>query len=125
MPLPFDKRLALFHWMLELFEVKDLDALAASFKEARFEGFDADNITHFHHALAARPLRYGRLTKNELLAYDENIVRYWRRITARRNAAGNTLYPKYFQYLALLFTEIYLDRDLPRPLFPRQIARRP
>ncbi len=110
MTLPFDKRIALFHWMLELFEVKDLDTLAASFKEARFEGFDADNVTHFHHALAARPLRHGRLTKTELLAYDENIVRYWRRITERRNAAGNTLYPKYLQYLALLFTEIYLDR---------------
>jgi superfamily II DNA or RNA helicase len=110
MTLPFDRRLALFHWLLDLFEARSFDELAQPLKEARFEGFDADNITHFHHALAARPLRHNRLTKTELLGYDENIVRHWRRITARRNLRGNTLYPKYFQYLALLFTEIYLDR---------------
>jgi len=54
-----------------------------------------------------------------LLAYDQNIVRHWKRITERRNHAGPFLYPKYFQYLALLFTEIYLDRyfrDLERLL---------
>jgi superfamily II DNA or RNA helicase len=110
MTLPFDRRLALFHWLLDLFEARSFDELAQPIKEARFEGFDADNITHFHHALAARPLRHNRLTKTELLGYDENVVRHWRRITARRNLRGNTLYPKYFQYLALLFTEIYLDR---------------
>ncbi len=110
MTVPFDRRLALFHWLLDLFEAKSFDELAQPIREARFEGFDADNITHFHHALAARPLRHNRLTKTELLAYDENIVRHWRRITARRNLRGNTLYPKYFQYLALLFAEIYLDR---------------
>lgn len=110
MTLPLDKRLVLFHWLLDLFEVKDLDTLAANIKETRFEGFDVDNVTHFHHALSARPLRYGRLSKTDLLGYDENIVRHWQHITTRRNTQGNTLYPKYFQYLALLFTEIYLDR---------------
>ncbi|MCL6547191.1 MAG: hypothetical protein K6T61_18430, partial [Bryobacteraceae bacterium] len=44
------------------------------------------------------------------MAYDQNIVRHWKRITERRNHDGPFLYPKYFQYLALLFTEIYLDR---------------
>ncbi len=110
MAQPFDKRLALFAWMLELFEAKDFDDLARVVNDNRFEGFDADNVTHFHHALAARPLRDGHLSKIDLLAYDANIVRHWRAITARRNRAGNALYPKYFQYLALLFTEIYLDR---------------
>ena len=98
-----------------MFEARSFDELAQPIRKARFEGFDADNITHFHHALAARPLRHNRLTKTELLAYDENIVRHWRRIAARRHLKGNTLYPKYFQYLALLFTEIYLDRYFRDP----------
>jgi hypothetical protein len=49
------------------------------------------------------------------LAYDENIVRHWKQITERRNRGGPFLYPKYFQYLALLFTEIYLDRYFRDP----------
>ncbi len=52
----------------------------------------------------------GHLTLEDLLRYDENIVRHWRKITENRNRLGLVLYPKYFQYLALLFTEIYLDR---------------
>lgn len=45
-----------------------------------------------------------------LLGYDQNIVRHWQRITTDRNRAGVVVFPKYFQYLALLFSEIYLDR---------------
>ncbi|MCV4932508.1 hypothetical protein OFC23_28975, partial [Escherichia coli] len=52
---------------------------------------------------------------DKLLAYDQNIVRHWRRITKRRNHAGHFLYPKYFQYLALLFAEVYLDRYFRDP----------
>jgi hypothetical protein len=42
-----------------------------------------------------------------LLAYDQNIVRHTQAISARRS---EPLRWKYFQYLGLLFTEIYLDR---------------
>src|ERR1035441_6273363 len=45
--------------------------------------------------------------KDLLLAYDQNIVRHTQTISARR---GELLRWKYFQYLGLLFTEIYLDR---------------
>ena len=50
-----------------------------------------------------------------MLAYDENIVRHWKAITEKRNAEGQNLFPKYFQYLCLLFTEIYLDRYFRNP----------
>jgi len=50
------------------------------------------------------------LSADVLRAYDENIVRHWQRITTRRNREERPISPKYFQYLALLFTEIYLDR---------------
>jgi hypothetical protein len=55
------------------------------------------------------------LPNDLLLAYDENIVRHWKRITERRNRGGHVLHMKYFQYLALLFTEIYLDRYFRGP----------
>jgi len=39
-------------------------------------------------------------------AYEENIVRHWNSITDMRNADGQILFPKYFQYLCLLFRDI-------------------
>ena len=39
--------------------------------------------------------------------YDQNIVRHTREINERRT---EKIQWKYYQYLALLFTEIYLDR---------------
>ena len=75
------------------------------------EGFDADNVSRFCNALRARIFDRAALPGDLLLAYDQNIVRHWRQITERRNRVeGRVLYPKYFQYLALLCTEIYLDR---------------
>jgi hypothetical protein len=76
------------------------------------EGFDENNVTRFYHALCPyiQPDQRPNLPNDMLLAYDQNIVRHWKRITERRNHAGPFLYPKYFQYLALLFTEIYIDR---------------
>ena len=38
-------------------------------------------------------------------------ARHWRLITERRNRAGSTLYPLYFQYLALLFTEHVAEKQ--------------
>src|SRR5690606_209118 len=46
----------------------------------------------------------------DLRRYDLNIVRFWQGITAERSKQeGHELQMKYFQYLSLLFTEIYLD----------------
>jgi len=108
-PLRFEQRLVLYQWMLSLFGVSSFDRLAANLKAPELEGFDENNVTRFHHQMR---LLFDRpeLPHDLLLAYDQNIVRHWRRITERRNHAGPFLYPKYFQYLALLFTEIYLDR---------------
>ncbi|GIW20834.1 MAG: type III restriction endonuclease subunit R [Chloroflexota bacterium] len=113
-PLRFEQRLVLHQWLLDLFGVRSFERLAANLKAPEFEGFDENNVTRFHHNLR---LLFDRpeLPHDLLLAYDQNIVRHWRRITERRNHAGPFLYPKYFQYLALLFTEIYLDRYFRDP----------
>jgi hypothetical protein len=108
--LKFDERLVLLQWMLGLFEVGSFDQLAEILKDPQLEGFDEDNVSRFHRELAHRRFEREQLPPDVLLGYDQNIVRHWRAITDRRGQAGQPLYPKYFQYLALLFTEIYLDR---------------
>ena len=113
-PLRFEQRLVLHQWLLGLFGVSSFERLAANLKGPEYEGFDENNISRFHHQLR---LLFDRpeLPHDLLLAYDQNIVRHWKRITERRNHAGAFLYPKYFQYLALLFAEIYLDRYFQDP----------
>ena len=114
-PVKFDQKLILSQWMLSLFEVKDLNALADMLRDPSLEGFDSENISHYCHVLRARLFDRKELPGDLLLAYDQNIVRHWKQITEKRNRLGHLLYPKYFQYLALLFTEIYLDRYFHSP----------
>ncbi|WP_309709892.1 DEAD/DEAH box helicase family protein [Armatimonas sp.] len=47
--------------------------------------------------------------RDRLQAYDENVGRHWNQIR-KVHPRGDTLTLTYFQYLALLFTEIVLDR---------------
>lgn len=123
-PLRFEQRLVLNQWLLGLFGVSSFERLTANLKAPEYEGVDENNVTRFCQRLSDMVTwRQWDVTQSpcpqvsplELLAYDQNIVRHWRRITERRNHAGPFLYPKYFQYLALLFTEIYLDRYFREP----------
>jgi len=104
-----ENSLVLHQWLLDLFGYKNFEDLASQLSDPRFEGVTEDNITRFHGVLKALLPQGGMLTGDILLAYDENILRHWSHITKRRNRTGHRLQLKYFQYLALLFTEIYLD----------------
>jgi hypothetical protein len=116
-PLRFEERLVLHQWLLGLFGASGFERLATNLKAPELEGFDENNVTRFYHALCLyiQPDQRPNLPDHLLLAYDQNIVRHWKRITGRRNRAWPLLYPKYFQYLALLLTEIYLDRYFRDP----------
>lgn len=106
----FDQRLVLNQWLLSLFEVASFDDLANGLDDPQFEGFGDDNVSRLHHELALRLFDRQQLSRDALLAYDQNIVRHWHAITERRRRNGHNMHPKYFQYLSLLFAEIYLDR---------------
>ena len=93
--------------MLHLFAVDSLQDLLDLLKHPDAEGIGEDGITNFHLRLTAR-LEREHLSHAQLLEYDERIVRFWREITTPTERRGHTL--KHFQYLALLFTEVYLDR---------------
>ena len=110
--LRFDQRLVLNQWILSLFEEDSFIPLTEGLQDASKEGVDENNISRFHHEIANRLFQRQELTRDVLLQYDENIVRHTQAISARRT---EPLRWKYFQYLGLLFAEIYLDRYFRDP----------
>ncbi|MGB7214397.1 MAG: DEAD/DEAH box helicase family protein, partial [Gammaproteobacteria bacterium] len=121
--LPFNRKLALNQWLLGLFGVERFDQLAAHLKDESLEGLDADNIHRFHQALCLHlpPENRPELPDEQLLEYDQAIVSVTQRLNDRRITRGEEpIVWKYFQYLALLFTEIYLDRYFRDPAGLRQ-----
>jgi len=77
---------------------------------------DENNVHHFHHALTAQLFNLTQLPTEILLEYDQNIVKHIQRLNERRITRGEEpVVWKYFQYLTLLFTEIYLDRYFRDP----------
>lgn len=114
--VPFACKLVLNQWMLSLFKVKRFEDLAEHLRNEAQEGLDEHNVHHFHHALTAQLFNMTELTTELLLEYDENIVRHTMRLNERRITRGEeSIVWKYFQYLTLLFTEIYLDRYFSDP----------
>ena len=106
----FHQELVLNRWMLGFFKGGSLGALKMRLGEDRHEGIDEDGQTKFFHELTRNLFEVDRVSEAELLRYDLNIVAHWQAITAQRNKLeGHELHMKYFQYLSLLFTEIYLD----------------
>ncbi|WP_415712998.1 DEAD/DEAH box helicase family protein [Maridesulfovibrio sp.] len=110
MALPFYKRLVLNKWALNLFGYTKLEDFADYLKDDSLEGFDEDNISKFAQVIGLHLTPTSSISREQILAYDENIVRHWKSIADPRCKGGKLITPKYFQYLSLLFTEIYLDK---------------
>lgn len=114
--IKFVHKLVLNQWLLSLFDVKRFEELAEHLRNEKLEGMDENNIHHFHHALTAQLFNLTKLPTELLLEYDQNIVKHTLRLNERRITRGETpIVWKYFQYLTLLFTEIYLDRYFSGP----------
>ena len=106
----FHKELVLNQWMMSYFKGGTLHALKERLGEDRHVGIDEDGQTGFFHELHQNLFDVDLISEQESRRYDLNIVRHWNAITEQRNKAeGTVLNMKYFQYLSLLFTEIYLD----------------
>ena len=114
--VPFAHKLVLNQWLLSLFNVERFEDLAEHLRNEALEGLDENNIHHFHHALTAQLFNLTQLPTEPLLEYDQNIVTHTQRLNERRITRGEEpIVWKYFQYLALLFSEIYLDRYFRDP----------
>ncbi|HPC83638.1 MAG TPA: DEAD/DEAH box helicase family protein [Thermoanaerobaculaceae bacterium] len=116
--VPFNRKLVLNQWLLGLFGVERFEQMAEHLKDESLEGLDENNVHRFHHALCLHLPAENRpeLPDALLLEHDQAIVSVTQRLNERRLTRGEPpIVWKYFQYLALLFTEIYLDRYFRDP----------
>ena len=112
----FAFKLVLNQWLLSHFNVQRFEELAEHLRDEALEGLDENNIHRFHHSLTAQHFNLPQLPTELLLEYDQNIVKHTQRLNERRITRGEEpIVWKYFQYLALLFSEIYLDRYFRDP----------
>lgn len=101
----FDDKLVLFKFCLSELGITDWKHLRETLNRTEEEGINpATGNTRFLDHLIHQPGSH--VTPDRLRVYDENIMRHTRQIG--QNRGGLTW--KYFQYLSLLFTEMYLDR---------------
>lgn len=105
-PARLQEALVLHKYILNLLGCKDLEALSRDLKDPALEGVDDEGVSHFYYALKQH--QYTQyIHQDKLFEYDKNIVQHTKEINAKR---ADKIQWKYYQYLALLFTEIYLDR---------------
>ncbi|HAU2406608.1 TPA: DEAD/DEAH box helicase family protein [Legionella pneumophila] len=106
----FEDKLVLGKWIFHQFGMENLEVLGKTLSADHLIGFTEEYSTKFLFELCNLLPEENRVVNNELLRqYDDNVVKHWRQITDKRNRQGNILYPLYFQYLSLLFTEHYLN----------------
>ena len=103
----FDDQLVLFRYFLHELKVDSISALSEKLNGSEYEGVNESGNTYFYTYIARIcQMRGAAVTPEKLRLYDENICRHTRQIGEKRGG----LQWKYFQYVALLFTEMYLDR---------------
>ena len=105
-----EQRLILLRWMLHTLGAQDNRSLLDACARAE-EGMDEDGVFHVTRLLAAQVK--DAAVRRDLLRYDANLRRHLERINQAR--AAQPLQLRYFQVLALLFTELYLDRLAQAP----------
>ncbi|MGY8812364.1 MAG: DEAD/DEAH box helicase family protein [Pseudomonadales bacterium] len=113
MAVPFPHKLVLNRFLLGLFggHAHELDQdtfreVTRRLNDESLELREEDGSSRFCDELSRMLPSSGPLTREQLLDYDANIVRHTNAISERR---GNRLQWKYFQYMTLLFAEVYLD----------------
>lgn len=112
----FHDKLVLNKYLLSLFRIDSIGKKIIGksgvevFSELKLsvnEGYTEEGNTKYLQSLISHLYGFEHLTPTMLQTYDENIVRYTKQISENR---AETIIWKYFQYLSLLFTELYLDK---------------
>lgn len=104
--ISFDDQLVLFRFFMNKLGIESIESLSGKLNSSEFEGCDVNGNTYFYGCIARiANSKNADISVDRLRLYDENICRHTRTIGEKR---GGIVW-KYFQYLTLLFTEIYLD----------------
>jgi len=113
----FHESLILAKWALNFFGEGSFEKLKKTLGDSALEGLDTEsgNTKFFHTLTRDYLIPLNGIDAETLCQYDRNIVAHWTEITERRNAEnGHALNLKYFQWLSLLVTELYLDNFFNR-----------
>ena len=105
------QNLVLVDWLHQRLGYDDTKQLLADIKQSD-EGFDAEGRSHICARLSSRAARMKEVTDSDLKRYDDNIRVHLAEMNVGR---AKPIVLRYFQYLAALYTEIYLDRYCNRP----------
>ena len=103
-------RLALYRFICLEFGYDDMRTMLERLGSAP-AGFDASGESEYAHMLYPNPAR-ANITPEQLSTYDANIATHSRKL---RMTGGHNREWKPYQYLALLFTEHYLNRYFTDP----------
>jgi len=103
MMMQLEKYLVLNKYFLNIFGFNDFSELREKLKDTE-ESYDSEGRSYFVDVLIGLKPEWEDL----LLRYDEAIKEYVERLRQNRKEPNFNL--KYFQYLAVLFTEIFLDK---------------
>jgi hypothetical protein len=104
--------LVLNKFILNLFGATSFEALSNNLKDSNLEGYDENNISKIYSELINRMFANELLKKEQLLEYDQNIYSHTKTISEKQH---KPITWKYFQYLSILFAEIYLDKYFSNP----------
>lgn len=108
--IKLEKRLVLLAWLNDLFGYKSNRELLSDMKEAD-EGFDPYGRSFIYHRLVDRGDKLS-IPLDDLDRYDENIRHHLTAINQRR---PEPIILRYFQYLATLYAELFLDWRFNHP----------
>jgi len=112
----FHETLVLNKYLLSLFGIDSIGKKIVGkngveiFTELKYsinEGYTEEGNTIYLQSLLNHQYPTEQLNKDMLRTYDDNIVRFTKEISENRE---EMITWKYFQYLSLLFTEVYLDK---------------
>lgn len=119
----FRDKLILNQWLIDQFgidplvdqfvddkKVRPFRKLTEPIQDPQYEGLDHDNIHHFYNVLVNSTLFWNStaaVSKEQLLRYELNISSHTQAINEKRD---RPVIWKYYQWLNLLFVELYLDR---------------
>jgi superfamily II DNA or RNA helicase len=122
--LPFAEKLVLNQWLISLFGIDPLAAHQHKGRKVRplymltktladcNDGLGPDNRHHFYTQMQLNRQPGASIHPDALLQYEKNIVDHTLWLNAGRE---RPIEWKYYQWLSLLFTEVYLDRYFTDP----------
>ena len=103
--MSIDKYFVLNKYFLNLFGFQDIKDAKRNIRQENYEVDPNTGLTNFYSEISTLPNLEVEIENLE--QYDRNIISYVEKINGTREPKVNL---KYFQYLAILFTEIYFDK---------------